>query len=335
MDERDNPDNLEDAVVVLTKSSWTEFPKNRILTGTFLAVKNLVFAMQDRLHLGVYNLSTGAEITSFPFEFMQIQDSNSLATDGGWLYLNVRGNFDLEGQDILLARLMEGDDFLLHFYGKPLRELQSEGLHLHGASNQNGIESKIVAIPLEALTKPAVIWDYERLFRFSAPRYLVAKEMGDIWGFIHLESRHGYAEGFYKRTTDPEDYFGSASFLLKEGKLYNPDKKEFESLKTQHKRKIPESIHITKDVYTGVQASNETDLGGREAIYTPIPVVFAGESPLPSERIMKMQQDDDKLFILLRGEVDADRREGIKYVISPYEMLTYDISLKKLESLEI
>jgi len=318
--------DLENTVVELEKINQIIFPPTDKLSADFLVVDNILFANNYYGNLEVYNLNSGSKISELHFRPIELRN---IATDGNYLYLNIKKDFELRKSDILLAKLpKDAHEFdFIEFVGKPLNEIKE--INWEGKSNQQGIESKIVSFPLNAVYYDSIVYSPDMLTD-EYTRFLVHQDMGIN---IYLTSNNGYITINYRSGFD--DIPQTSSIFLKNGELYDLKKDELEKIEKEQdsKRKTPKEVRII-DLSNELHASYDTtyweDLE-EKGDCTTLNIIYKKGHPPKQHNILKLIHNDDLIHVLY-DQVSHSPKAGIININSPSILETYKVSLRELKT---
>ena len=330
MKKEDVKNDLENIIVELTETGSISLSKSDRLNENFFIANDLVFAGNTRGPVEVYSLRSTEKVMTIPFTFLSCQSKHAIAHDGEFIYFDVEGDFKIKDEDIILARLPKnaGEFDCAEFIGRSVEELRRNE-YIPNQAKEGGIVSRIVSVPIEMVSRPGEIWDIDE-FLNDGKRFLVTRDMGLA---SSLFSGPGYVSLGWKSDPHYESLWDSTTFFRKGG-LYLPEDGEIEKLHevSSIDRKIPVNVEIKySHSQERIVASNNIPFYNEEKHeedeeYFPLNVVFHNGADFPN-RILGLEHDDDRVFVLTNRRYNRRERKGISYVTEPYQIKTYQVKL--------
>jgi len=312
-----------------------------------VVIQGKVFARNTYGNVGVYDLKTGQKISEIHIPNRNLGD---IATDGKSLFFHLRGNFDLKDTDILLAMMIEKDttsvtgyvgretdtreekEDIMEFINKPLSDLPKP---MKGEASENGIQSRIVSIPLDMIEESKA---YNMQIPDSRQRFLVGAQAD-----LHSHEKFEYIFVSYSFFAHHEKYSGIAN-----GKASNWNALQLKAVREDVGEKIGlkipgnivfvvRSIH-GKDIVYPVWIDARHEMGqnyGREFSLQPGAAWSCQQDEKVDAReefnkhVKACYQNDDKLYFL-RGKSPFAKPIGVSN-ISPTELVICNLKWKDRE----
>lgn len=318
--------DLENRVVSLRQTSSFELPATHRATSKFLVVRDNLFSHDYYGDVLVFNLRNNRAVSRVALSLLELQ---GMATDGDFLYIHLRQDFNIGEGNILIAKCPpskrdRGEEEYVEckFVGKPVRELRDEAFY--GRAEDRHLSGRIVSFPLDKILQGSSSIVFNPSSLAGEPHtFLVHNDMSSV----HLFSGGGYATVRYNY------HFGeggcNTSFRLKNGEISTIQGAESDGLPLEFHdgRNIDGQIHAMVDVYDDSPEipESERDRSVR------LPVVMDRNFP-SSYGILGLQHTGSFLHVLydqIRSSYD-----GITHVSEPNWLISYEVSVKKLVSTE-
>ncbi len=316
--------DLENKVVSLRQMNNIELPPTHKATNKFLVVGDNLFSHDYYGDINVFRLSNGEQVSRLALD----GSLQGIATDGDFLYLQLRGNFSVAPENVVIARDFYDDeenpmDELSKFVGKPM------GFHLKAEeAKERGIVGRIVSLPLDKILSSRSIVYSPSMLADSSHTYLVHKAMDPP---VSLSSENGQVRVEYRSDSE-----SGTTFRLKKGEIYldteTVDSEDGDVLEVDG---LPLQFHDGRNRGSQIDAStriydDETpDLPSYERIQSAsLSVIINGNLPV-SREILGMQPTGNLLHVLYE-QVTGNRESGIFHVYEPNRLYTLEISVKRL-----
>jgi len=316
--------DLENRVVSLKQVDSFELPSIHRATNKFLVVGGSLFSQDYYGEVIVFNLRNKRAISRIVLRNNTLQD---IATDGDFLYLHLKEDFDIKPDHVLIAKCLkteggrsEEEYVECEFVGKPVKDLMGEGLYGRRAV-EGDVSGRIVAFTLDKIFYggDSIVFDPSILAEESHT-FLVHNDMS----LVHLSSGHGYAIVGYNY------HFGEGgcdtSFRLKKGEISSTTETELDGgvpLIFYDGRNIDGQIHAMVDAYD--ESFETPELERDRSVRLPVVMDRTIHS---SYGILDFQRSGNVLHVLY--DQIRDNVGKTTQVRNPNRLISYEVSIKKL-----